>query len=47
MNYIHNNPVVAGLVSRPEEYYFSSARNNAGLDAPLEIIFESLELKSY
>jgi REP element-mobilizing transposase RayT len=46
LNYIHNNPVVAGLVSRPEDYY-SSARNYAGFDAPLEIIFESLELKSY
>ena len=46
LNYIHNNPVVAGLVSRPEDYYYSSARNYAGSDAPLEIIFESMELKS-
>jgi REP element-mobilizing transposase RayT len=44
LNYIHNNPVVAGLVSVPEDYYYSSARNYAGLDAPLEIIFESQEL---
>jgi hypothetical protein len=40
MNYIHNNPVVAGLVSRPEDYY-SSARNYAGLEAPLESIHPS------
>ena len=46
LNYIHNNPVVAGLVSVPEDYYYSSARYYAGLDAPLEIIFESQELKS-
>ncbi len=26
VNYIHNNPVAAGLVSSPEEYPFSSAR---------------------
>ena len=25
--YIHNNPVEAGLVSKPEEYKYSSARN--------------------
>lgn len=47
LNYIHNNPVAAGFVSRPEEYFYCSARNYAGLDAPLEIIFESLELKSW
>jgi REP element-mobilizing transposase RayT len=46
LNYIHNNPVVAGLVSVPEDYYYSSARNYAGLDASLDIIFESQELKS-
>jgi REP element-mobilizing transposase RayT len=40
LDYIHNNPVVAGLVSRPEDYY-SSARNYAGLEAPLESIHPS------
>lgn len=25
LNYIHNNPVRAGLVARPDEYEFSSA----------------------
>ena len=47
LNYIHNNPVTAGLVSVPEDYYYSSGRNYAGLDAPLEIIFESQQLISY
>jgi putative transposase len=27
LNYIHNNPVKAGLVSRAEDYKYSSARN--------------------
>jgi hypothetical protein len=27
MNYIHNNPVKRGLVERPEDYLYSSARN--------------------
>jgi putative transposase len=27
LRYIHNNPVKAGLVTRPEEYRYSSARN--------------------
>ena len=47
LNYIHNNPIVAGLASNAEDYYYSSARNYAGLDAPLEIIFESQQLVSY
>lgn len=27
VNYIHNNPVRAGIVDKPEEYLYSSARN--------------------
>ena len=27
LNYIHNNPVVDGLVENPEDYLFSSARS--------------------
>lgn len=27
LNYIHNNPVKAGLVNYPGEYRYSSARN--------------------
>jgi putative transposase len=27
MNYIHNNPVEAGIVDKPEDYLYSSARD--------------------
>ena len=27
LNYIHNNPIKAGISGRPEDYPFSSARN--------------------
>ena len=27
LNYIHNNPVKSGLVEKPEDYKYSSARN--------------------
>ena len=30
LDYIHNNPVRAGIVSQPEEYIYSSAKNYAG-----------------
>ena len=30
LNYIHNNPVTAGIVDKPEDYLHSSARNYAG-----------------
>jgi len=39
INYIHENPVRAGLVENPEEYLYSSARNYAGLDGLLDVIF--------
>jgi REP element-mobilizing transposase RayT len=38
INYIHQNPVVEKIVSNPEDYVFSSARNYADLDSELEII---------
>jgi REP element-mobilizing transposase RayT len=38
INYIHNNPVKEKIVTLPEDYYFSSARNYAGLDYELEVI---------
>jgi len=31
VQYVHNNPVRIGLVRRPEDYFWSSARNDAGL----------------
>jgi REP element-mobilizing transposase RayT len=38
LNYIHQNPVKKGFVTKPEHWYHSSARNYAGnLNRPLEI----------
>jgi len=37
LNYIHNNPVRAGIVEQPEDYIFSSARNYSGLSGKIEI----------
>jgi REP element-mobilizing transposase RayT len=37
IEYIHYNPVRAGIVERPEDYLYSSARNYASLDAPIDI----------
>ncbi len=42
VNYIHNNPVKDKIVTEPEEYYFSSARNYAGLENELEVIMLDL-----
>ncbi len=35
LNYIHNNPVKAGIVVSPEDYLYSSAVNYAGLPEKL------------
>lgn len=37
LDYIHTNPVRAGIVEKPEDYLYSSARNYAGLSSLLEI----------
>ncbi len=37
LNYIHNNPVSEKIVTQPEDYYFSSARNYAELDNEIDI----------
>lgn len=42
INYIHNNPVKDKIVTLPEDYYYSSARNYAGLDNDLEIVLLDL-----
>lgn len=46
LEYIHNNPVNAGWVNEPEEYFYSSARNYAGLESPMKIesIYDGMEL---
>jgi REP element-mobilizing transposase RayT len=43
LEYIHNNPVKAGIVAAPEDYLYSSARNYAGHEAVMEV--EMLDIK--
>ncbi|HKJ43426.1 MAG TPA: transposase [Sunxiuqinia sp.] len=38
MDYIHNNPVKAELVAKPEEYLYSSARDYAGEKGLVEVV---------
>ncbi|NEW80509.1 MAG: transposase [Gelidibacter sp.] len=42
INYIHQNPVLEKIVTLPEDYYFSSARNYADLENELEVILLDL-----
>jgi REP element-mobilizing transposase RayT len=42
IKYIHNNPVEAGLVNRPEDYYYSSAVDYAGRTSPVKVSLLSL-----
>ena len=37
INYIHNNPVEAGLVERLEQYFFNSAVDYAGKKGPVKV----------
>ena len=39
LDYLHNNPVVAGFVEEPEDYLWSSARDYSGISGLLEIDF--------
>jgi REP element-mobilizing transposase RayT len=38
LDYIHNNPVKDKIVTNPEDYIFSSARNYAELDNELDVV---------
>lgn len=38
LNYLHNNPVVSGFVSKPEDYYYSSAYDYCGGKGLLPLI---------
>lgn len=44
INYVHNNPVTAGLVNKPEDYPYSSAKNYVDEDGLIDdiIVFEFL-----
>jgi hypothetical protein len=37
MSVIHNNPVEDGIVEKPEDYLYSSAKNYAELDSLIDI----------
>jgi putative transposase len=39
LDYIHENPVKEGVVEKPEDYIYSSARDYAGIRGLLEITF--------
>ncbi len=47
MNYMHNNPLEAGLANNVIDYPLSSARNYSGSEAVLEIIIESQQQITY
>ena len=38
LDYIHNNPVKAGFVEKPEDYLYSSARDYYGMHGLIDII---------
>ena len=38
LDYIHYNPVVAGIVEKPEDYLYSSARDYCGLPSLIAVI---------
>ena len=38
LDYIHNNPVEAGIVGKPEDYLYSSARDYYGTGGLIDII---------
>ena len=47
LDYIHKNPVEEMIVTNPEDYYFSSARNYAGMDSLLTVVLETKRLRTY
>jgi putative transposase len=44
LTYIHNNPVKARIVDKPDDYLYSSARNYAGRSSLLEVVIETPRL---
>ena len=47
VDYIHNNPVRAGIVSNPEDYLYSSARNYANMESLMEIVLIDMPWKTF
>jgi len=46
VEYIHNNPVRAGIVNRAEDYRYSSASSYAGEDSLLDVITVFFRVKT-
>jgi REP element-mobilizing transposase RayT len=46
VNYIHNNPVRSGIVVKPEDYLYSSARNYADLESLLDVSMATFRWKT-
>jgi len=44
LEYIHNNPIKEMMVSKPEDYLFSSARNYSGMESLIDVIIETPRL---
>ncbi len=38
LDYIHCNPIVSGIVNKPEDYLYSSARNYYGMKGLIDVI---------
>lgn len=47
IEYIHNNPVKAGIVQKPEDYRYSSAIDYIGEKGLLKIELATLRWKTY
>lgn len=47
LNYIHQNPVADGIVEKPEDYFYSSARNYAELSTVLDVVLIPPQLITY
>jgi hypothetical protein len=47
IEYIHNNPVRAGIVEQPEHYLYSSARNYAGDKGLLDVEILTTKWETY
>jgi REP element-mobilizing transposase RayT len=47
LEYLHNNPVRARIVEKPEDYLYSSARSYADLDGLLDVVFIDMKWKPY
>ena len=49
IDYVHNNPIVAGIVSEPDHYLYSSARDYLGINGVLdvEILERPMSLEGY